>query len=81
MGLVLDVKGQNSKAQPSTSKIVALRNFKKQNNQYWQKNPKKFKTRHLVIKLFIQKRPTKIKQAQRMPFFFKGLLWPYMKSQ
>ena len=72
MGLVLDVKGQNSKAQPSTLKIVALRNFKKQNNQYWQKNPKKFKTRHLVIKLFIKKRPTKIKQAQRMPFFLKN---------
>ena len=59
-GLVLDVKGQNPKAQPSTLKIVALRIFWKIINSG--KNPEMLKIRYLEIRLFIQKRPAKIKR-------------------
>ena len=61
-GLVLDVKGQNPKAQPSTLKIVALRNFWKIIS--FGKNPEMLKIRFLEIRLFIQKRPAKIKSRQ-----------------
>ena len=52
-GLVLDVKGQNPKAQPSTLKNVALRIFWKVINSG--KNPEMLKIRYLEIKLSIQK--------------------------
>ena len=60
--LVLDVKGQNPKAQPSTLKIVALRIFWKIIN--FGKNPKMLEFCYLEIRLFIQKRPAKIKPRQ-----------------
>ena len=58
-GLVMDVKGQNPKAEPSTIKIVALRYYWKIIN--FGKKPKKLKSRYLEILLFIHKRPVKIK--------------------
>ena len=61
-GLVFDVKGQNPKAQPSTLKIVALRIFWRIINSG--KNPEMLKIRYLEIRLFIQKRPAKIKPRQ-----------------
>ena len=56
-GLVLDVKGQNPKAQPSTLRIVALRIFEKSSS----KNPNMLKIRYLEIRLFTQKRPVEMK--------------------
>ena len=44
-GLVLDIKGQNPKAEPSTLRIVALREFRKFIN--FGKNPKNLKFRYL----------------------------------
>ena len=64
-GLVLDVKGQNPKAQPFTLKIVALRNFWKIFN--FGKNPKKIKNCYLEIRLYIQKRLVKIKPKAAQP--------------
>ena len=61
-GLVFDVKGQNPNARPCTLKIVALRIFWKIIN--FGKNPKMLKIRYLEIRLFIQKRPAKIKPRQ-----------------
>ena len=61
-GLVLDVKGQNPKAQASTLKIVALRIFWKIINSG--KNPEMLKIRYLKIRLFIRKSPAKIKPRQ-----------------
>ena len=58
-GLVMDVKGQNPKAQPSTIKIVAPRNYWKIIN--FGKNPKKLKILYLEIRLFIHKSPARIK--------------------
>ena len=57
--LFLDVKGQNPKAQPSTLKIIALRRFWKILN--FGENPKSLKICYLEIRIFIQKRPAKIK--------------------
>ena len=56
------VKGQNPKAQPFTLKIVALRTFGK--IIISGKNPEMFKICYLEIRLFIQKRPAKIKPRQ-----------------
>ena len=58
-GLVLRVKGQNPKAQPSTLKIVALREFKKKS--IVAKILKNLKIQNLEIRLFIQRRPAKFK--------------------
>ena len=52
--LVLDVKDQNPKAQPSTFKIVALRVF--WNIDIFSKNKKKMKIRYITIRIFIQKK-------------------------
>ena len=57
--LFLDVKGQNLKAQPSTSKNVALRALRK--IYIFGQNLKKFKNRYLEIRLFIGKNAVKIK--------------------
>ena len=57
--LFLDVKGQNLKAQPSTSKNVALRALRK--ICIFGQNLKKFKNRYLEIRLFIGKNAVKIK--------------------
>ena len=59
-GLVIAVKGQNLKAQPSSLKIVAQKNYWKTIN--FGKNPKKLKPPYLEIRLFIHKRPAKFKQ-------------------
>jgi len=57
--LSLDVKGQNLKAQPSTSKNVALRALRK--IYIFGQNLKFFKNRYLEIRLFIGKNAVKIK--------------------
>ena len=50
----MDEKDQNPKAQPSTFKIEALRNFWK--IDVFGENPKKLKIRYLEIRCLIQKK-------------------------
>ena len=67
--LVLDVKGQNPKAQPSTFKIEALRIFWKIN--IFGENPKKLKIRYLEIRCLIQKRSARDPQWSDRTNFFR----------
>ena len=66
--LVLDANGQNPNEQPSTLKIVALRNCWKIVN--FGKIPKILKIRYLEITFYIQKKPAKIKPRQVGCFVF-----------
>ena len=82
--LVLDVKDQNPKAQPSTFNIQALRFFRK--IDIFGENPTKRKIRKLEIRLFIQKRSAKIKprHLECSRFFYKdrnGYTWKVNESQ
>ena len=56
--LVLDIKDQNAKAQPSTFKIVSLRGFWKVD--IFDENKKRLKIRYLEIRIFIKKSSAKI---------------------
>ena len=65
--LVLDVKDQNPKPQPSTLKIEASRIFRK--IDIFGENPKKLKIRYLEIRCLIRKRSARALNGPIGPIF------------